>query len=119
MKYEIINNINKGYFRLVKRNNVGEDIEYYLDKFNVDLNDYWILKSSNKFRFINKEEIEKWASVICFKKDVYDKEHIDKWLDFHNSFDYQLKYLVKPFPPIEILNKIKLVEDEVYYNKQY
>ena len=113
MGYEIINNIDKGYFRLVKRNNGGEYLEYYLDKFNVHLNDYWILKSSNKFRFINIEEIEKYSAVVCFKRDVYDREDIDKWLYFHNSFDYRLKYLIKPFPPIEILNKIKLVEDEI------
>ena len=76
MKYEIINNINKGYFRLVKRNNVGEDIEYYLDKHNIDLNDYWILKSSNKFRFIDIKDINRWANIMCFNKEKFDKQHI-------------------------------------------
>ena len=109
MGYNITNNIDKGWFRLLKRSNVNKSINYHLDKHNIDLDDYFILKYSNKFRFTNKQDIEKYAGVICFKKDVYDKEHIDKWLDFHNSFDYQLKYLVRPFPPIEILNKIKLV----------
>jgi len=109
MRYIITNNIDKGWFYLVKRSNVGEDIEYYLDKHNIDLNDYWILKCSNKFRFINKQDIEKWAGVIFFKKDIFNKEDIEKWLDFHNSFDYQLKYLNKPFPPIEILNKINII----------
>jgi len=125
MKYEIINNIDKGYFCLIKANrgnNPKYPIDYYLDKFNVDLDDYFILKCSNRFRFINKQDIEKWAGVMCFKKDIFNKEDIDKWIIFvydNLSLNGVMKYLNRPFPPIEIYNKIKLVEDEVYYNKQY
>ena len=109
MGFNFYKNIDKGWFRLLKMRNYNESIDYYLDKFNVDLDDYWILKYSNKFRFINKQDIEKYAGVICFKKDIFNKEHIDKWLDFHNSFDYRLKYLVRPFPPISVFNKIKII----------
>ena len=113
MGYDINNNIDKGYFQIKKSNKVNKSINYLLNNYNIDLNDYWILKCSNRFRFIDIETIDKYSAVICFNKEIFNKEDIDKWLDFHNSFDYRLKYLIKPFPPIEILNKIKLVEDEI------
>ena len=113
MGYEIINNIDKGYFCLIKANrgnNPKYPIDYYLDKFNIDLNDYLLMKRSGNFRFINIEDIEKWAGVICFKKDIFNKEDIDKWLDFlYKDLEISLLFLDRPFPPIEILNKIKIV----------
>jgi len=89
-------------------------IDYYLDKFNIDLNDYWTMKKSGNFRFINKEEINKWSGIICFRKDYFNKEHIQIWLNFlYKDLKISIPYLNKPFPPIEIFNKIKIVEDGV------
>tara|TARA_R110000796_G_scaffold171070_4_gene288066 strand:+ start:977 stop:1333 length:357 start_codon:yes stop_codon:yes gene_type:complete len=118
MGYEIINNIDKGYFDLVKANRGNSPkypIDYYLDKFNIDLNDYWIMKKSNTFRFIDIKDMEKWSGVICFRKDTFNKEHIDKWIKLiYDKLDLNgvMKYLNKPFPPIEIFNKIKIVGKE-------
>jgi len=110
MGYNITNNIDKGWFRLLKRSNVNKSINYHLDKHNIDLDDYFILKYSNKFRFTNKQDIEKYAGVICFKKDIFNKEDIDKWLNLiNNKLKVNCRFLVRPFPPISVFNKIKLV----------
>ena len=109
MGYSITKNIDKGYFQISKNKKSNYTIDYYLNKFNINLNEYHILKCSNKFRFIDVKDIDKYSGVIFFNKNICSKEDIDKWLDFHNSFDYRLIYLHKPFPPIEMLNKIKII----------
>jgi len=110
MGFRLDNNIDKGWFRLLKMRNYNESIDYYLEKYNIDLDDYWILKYSNKFRFINKQDIEKYAGVICFKKDIFNKEDIDKWLNLiNNKLKVNCRFLVRPFPPISVFNKIKII----------
>ena len=112
MKYEMVNNIDKGYFYLVKNNRGNHKIDYYLNKFNINLNEYHIMKGSGNFRFIDKEDIDKWASIIYFDKDIYNKEDIQKWLNFlYKDLKISLNFLNRPFPPKEIFNKIKIVED--------
>ena len=113
MGYTIINNIDKGWFRLDKINKGGEYLEYLLNKHNIDLEDYNVLKCSNKFRFIDKEDIDKWAGVICFRKDIHNREHLSIWLDLiNNKLKVDCRFLHKPFPPKEIFNKIKIVGKE-------
>ena len=116
MGYNITNNIDKGWFRLVKNSKVNKSINYYLDKFNVDLDDYLLMKSTGNFRFIDIKDINRWANIMCFKKDRFKKQDIDKWLNLlYKDLKVDCKFFYNPFPPIEILNKIKLVE----YNKDY
>jgi len=109
MGYNITNNIDKGWFRLLKMRNYNESIDDYLEKYNIDLDDYLLMKSTGNFRFIDIKDINRWANIMCFNKEKFDKQHIQEWLDFHNSFDYRLKYLVRPFPPISVFNKIKII----------
>ena len=114
MGFRLDNNTDKGWFRLLKMTNYNESIDDYLNEYNIDLNDYFILKYSNKFRFIDVKQIQQWAGVLCLKKNMYNKKHINNWLDLiNNKLKVNCLYLVRPFPPIEILNKIKLVEDEI------
>lgn len=114
MGYEIRNNIEKGYLQLIKNNKLIESFENILDKHNVDLDDYWVIKMTDRFRFIEKDRYEKYAGIICFSKKIYKKEDIQKWIDFlYNRLDLMIKYLTKPFPPVEILNKIKLVDFQI------
>jgi len=108
MGYSITKNIDKGYFKLSKNQKSNHTINYLLNDFN--LNEYHILKCSNKFRFIDVKDIDKYSGVIFFNKNICSKEDIDKWLEFINDFDYRLIYLHKPFPPNKILDKIKVVE---------
>ena len=109
MGYSITKNIDKGYFNLNKNKKSNHTVDYLLNKFNIDLDDYWIMKKSSNQRLVNIEDIEKWSGVICFRKDTFNKEDIDKWLNFLYK-DLSMKYLNKPFPPIEIFNKIKIID---------
>ena len=88
---------------------------YYLNnKYNIDLNDYLLMKKTGNFRFIDIEHIDKYSGVICFRKDTFNKEHIDKWLYFlYKDLKISIPYLNKPFPPKYVYDKIKIVEDEI------
>ena len=107
------NYLDKGWFYLVKRKKEKDSIEDIINRYNINLNDYWILKCSNRFRFIDMDEIYNYAGIICFRKDLFKRQDIQRWLDWYNGFDYQIKYLVKPLPPIQYLNKIKIVEWDI------
>ena len=112
MGYNITNNIDKGWFRLVKRSNVDKTINYYLEKYNIDLDDYLLMKSTGNFRFIDIKDINRWANIMCFKKDRFKKQDIDKWLNLlYKDLKVDCKFFNNPFPPISVLNKIKIVED--------
>ena len=114
MGYDMVNNIDEGYFRLIKRNKANKSINYLLNKHNIDLDDYLLMKSTSNFRFIGVEDIEKYAGVICFKKHIFKKQDIELWIDFlYKDLKIDSKFLNRPFPSKEIYNKIKIVEDGV------
>ena len=112
MEYEIrIKDMHKGYFRLMKMSRANHTIDYLLNKHNINLDDYLLMKRSGNFKFINIEDIDKWSGIICFRKDIYCRENIELWLNFlYKDLKISLNYLDRPFPPIQILNKIKIVE---------
>jgi hypothetical protein len=87
------------YFCLLwdKKNN-KRFLDYYLDQFNID--DYWIYKRSGKQRLVDKEEMLSFKNVgyIFFKKEKYNKEHIDEWIGYFNDFG-GIQFLDKPLPP--------------------
>jgi hypothetical protein len=88
------------YFRLIYVRKSNKKLEDYLNKFNPD--DYWIYKSSNKQREVTYEEFLefKYSGYIFFKKDIYNKENIDLWIDFLYKFgNGGTQYLNKPLPP--------------------
>lgn len=99
------------FFILQKSKFVITTLDYYLDQF--DINDYWIYKGSNQFREQSIEDLYefKYAAYILFKKDVYDKEIINNWIDIILDIDKSnFKYLIKPFPPENIKDKIKIIK---------
>ena len=111
MGYEIRNNIDKGYFNLIKATRSNESFEYLLDKFKIDLDDYWVIKKTDKFRFLEKQEYKKYCGITCFRKDLFKKEDIELCLSvIYSRLDLMIKFLTKPFPPIEMLNKIKVIK---------
>ena len=73
----------------------------------INFDNYYIIKSTGSFRFLSKDDIikEAYAGYLLFDKKVYDINEIQNWLDFLNS-NIRLRYISKPFPPLEILNKI-------------
>jgi hypothetical protein len=104
---------NENWFSIGKSNSgrSGENtLEYHLDK--IDIDKYYILKSSNCFRFLTIEEVisEKYSGYTFFKKEIYSKEFIDKWLDFLKINNINTYFLNKPFPPQYILDMIKIKE---------
>jgi len=97
------------YFFLQKEKISDKNLQFYLNQFNPK--DYYIYKSTNRFKEVNYEDLLefKYSGYILFKKDLYDKEWIDIWIDFlsyvkTNSF----QYLSKPFPAFNPEDKIKI-----------
>jgi len=77
-------------------------LDFYLDLFNLE--DYWIYKYSNKQRLVSIEEFMKfeYSGYIFYKKDLYDKEHINLWIgELNIIMNNKSGYLVKPTPPFD------------------
>lgn len=57
-----------------------------------------------------KERLEfKYSTYIFFKKDLYNKECIDMWIEFLSKIrNLRVYYLDKPFPPFNPEDKIKI-----------
>jgi len=86
------------YFRLIYLRRSKNKLDYYLPLFNFD--DYWCFKSSSKQRLISYDEfIEfKYSSYTFFRKDLYDLNYIQYWIDWMNSFS-GIKFINMPLPP--------------------
>jgi hypothetical protein len=110
MGYKINNNIDKGYFEIGKNKSSDFSINNILEKYNIDLNDYYIIKGTNNFRLINVDDIPNYAGVVCFHKDMYSLEYINRWIDFlYKEINIHPQFLHKP-PPEYMLNKIKVIQ---------
>jgi len=72
---------------------------YWLDMFNIE--DYWIYKRTSQQRLVDKETMLefKWSSYTFFKKEKYNKDDINKWLDYYYEYIDEIKFLDKPLPP--------------------
>jgi hypothetical protein len=111
--YENMNKKNSGYFSIVKSKRVPyyNDLEVYFEYF--DINDYWIVKKSANFRFLTYDELmeEKYSGYIFFNKSTYTKQFIQTWFDFIKETQLVLLYINRAFPPLEILEKIIVVDE--------
>ncbi len=105
------NHIKEHSFILMKLTNYKTTLEEQLKSFNVD--DYWIVKSSNCFKFVDDLEDMKYAGYIFLHKDNYTKEYIESWLEIlYSEIDLKLKYLSKPFPPEYVKKLIKVIDEK-------
>ena len=97
-------------FRLVYVRKSNLYLKDYINKFNLE--DYWIFKSTGNQRQVSVEEFLdfRYASYILFKKDLYDLQNIKDWIEFVNTF-LTFTYLVKPFPPEYVKQKIRLINE--------
>ena len=86
------------YFIIQYQRNSKLKLQDYLPLF--DFNDYWFYKKTNKFRPVDYHSFLRfdYAGYIFFRKDLYNKEHIDTWIKFITSLG-GVKYLTKPTPP--------------------
>jgi hypothetical protein len=99
------------YFRLIHVRSTEYKLDHYLDLFNPE--DYWIYKSSNHFRQVTTEDLIefKYAAYIFFRKDLYDYTEIDEWIEFILEIEKsKFNYLIKPFPPREMMDKINVIK---------
>ena len=84
-------------------------LEYHLEK--IDLDNYYIYKKTAHFREVTKEQFLefKYAGYIFFKKDLYCNQEIDEWIEYIKPIGV-VKFLIKPFPPKSIREKIKIIQ---------
>lgn len=96
------------YFGLYYLRKSPYNLQYYLDQFNPD--DYWIFKSTRKFKQVTYQDLLefKYAQYILFKKDLYSLEDILKWIEFLDIIKGDFLFLHIPFPPIHIMDRIKV-----------
>lgn len=85
---------------------------YLLDELinGLNLDNYHIYKMTNKFKRVTSEEflIFEYGGYIFFNKVIYNLKDIERWIKwlYDNKLDYH--FLNKPFPPVEVLNKIQI-----------
>jgi hypothetical protein len=86
------------YFKLIYLRSSDKTLNDYLPLFNFD--DYWCFKATGKQRLVSYEEFLefKYAGYIFFKKDLYDLEHIQNWINWIYNIN-EFKFLNKPLPP--------------------
>jgi hypothetical protein len=86
------------YFRLINLRSSPYKLDHFLT-FNFD--DYWCFKVTGYQKLIEKCEdfLEfKYAAYIFFKKDIYNLENIQKWINWCIEIG-GIQFLTKPVPP--------------------
>lgn len=84
----------------ISKNHIGE---YTISDFkDLDFNIYIIIKKSNRFRVITKEEFlsEKYCGVLLIEKDKYDYDDLNKWLGLANLKDLNIFKFINVIPTI-------------------
>ena len=96
------------YFLLIKSKRSDKYLKDFIHLFNID--DYWCYKVTNRQRLVNEQEFLdfKHSGYIFFKKNIYDKNNIDEWIDF--IYNVGSKYLNKSTPPFSP-NKVIIREN--------
>ena len=84
------------YFRLIKLRRSKLTIDNFKDLFNKE--DYQIFKATGYQFLVDDYEDFKYAGYTFFKKDKYNKEHIDRWIEWM-KFIGGIMYMNKPTPP--------------------
>ena len=102
-----IGKVGGDYFRLYYSKQVGYNLEHFLT-FDPEL--YFIYKSTRHQKEVSYEEFLefKYSSYVFFKKDLCNRDDINKWIDWFINNTGGIMYLIKPTPPLELLNKIKI-----------
>ena len=49
-----------------------------------------------------------YAVYILFNKEIYEREDINRWIEFANNIN--IRFMDKPFPPIKYIDKIKIIQ---------
>ena len=99
--------INGDHFRILK---VTRGYDFNLIKDIIKYDEYYIYKSSDRQRQVTVDDFFNFknCAYIFFKKDLYEKEWIDMWIEFIISIG-GIKFLNKPFPPFHP-SKINIIK---------
>lgn len=86
------------FFALMNINRSKRKLSDYLPLFNID--DYYIYKCTRHQKEVSiKEFLEfKHCGYILYKKDKYNLQHIENWLEYIIDMG-GINYLIKPLPP--------------------
>ena len=88
------------YFSLIYARKFNKTLKEYIK--NLDLNAYYILKSTGHQRLVTIDEFMefKYAGYIFFKKELYNIENILEWCEWFkiNTNRNGIQYLSKPTP---------------------
>ena len=89
------------YFKLIYSRSSNLNLSDFLPLFNFE--DYWCYKITNCQRLVTYDDLLefKYACYIFFRKELYDKEHINMWIMwFRITYSNHLpQFLDKPVPP--------------------
>ncbi len=79
---------------------------------NINFNDYYIYKSSGNFKEVSIEEFKefKYAGYIFFHKELYSNIEMNESIEYLYSLGLSFNYFNKPLPPLNILQKIKVID---------
>ena len=97
---EVVTNKDKDCIRFSFTRGAKFTLEHHIKDLNLELDDYYILKASAKFKIVSIIEFLefKHCGYMFFKKDKYDINHINLWLNWiHNNGG--VNFVTKPFPP--------------------
>ena len=74
------------YFCLCFLRKSNKNLQFYLDQFNIE--DYYIYKSTRHQKEVSINEFMnfKYSCYTFFKKSKYDKDIINKWLEYIIGF---------------------------------
>ena len=86
-------------YRHDSRSITKKNINEWFEMFNID--DYNIIKATGAQRIVSIEDVKEFrhAGYTFYRKDLYDLEHIENWIDFINKEFGCLCYMVNPLPP--------------------
>ncbi len=101
------------YFQLYKTKRSDKYLIDFINLFNFD--DYWCYKGSNRQKLVTQEEFLEFknSTYMFLKKDLYDTNNINEWIDFiYNVGGHPkgIQFLTKPTPPFSP-NKVIIREN--------
>ena len=100
-----------GWLKIIK----ARKSEYLLDDYlkTININEYHIYKSTDKQREVDIEDVInfKYSGFMFFSKEIYKKGDIEKWLLKIKELDIMIKYLSKPFPSVDYIDKIRVCDE--------
>ena len=102
------------YFQLHKVKRSDKYLRDFINLFNFD--DYWCYKTTNRQRLVTEEEFLEFKNCgyTFLKKDLYDTNNINEWIDFiYNVGGHPkgIQFLTKPTPPFSP-NKVIIREEK-------